>query len=128
VVTQISTQLDNLRLAFPECRAIAYADLGAQMILVKSSAAEVPQERWDELCVTGFDLMSGEPAQLALRAMSSGTVAAQALVIQVEEMAVFLRSGWNEDDAIFCVADLTLPVRAFVDEAGALLDWIARDD
>lgn len=125
---QISAHLDQLRSAFPDCRAIAYSDLGAQMILVTSADEDMPQERWDDLCDTGVALLTGEPAQHAIRAMIRGVGTAHAIVLDADEMGLFVRSGPNPEDAILCVARLTLPVTEFIAQAGDLLGRIAQDD
>lgn len=125
---QIAAHLDQLRSDFSDCRAIAYADLGAQMILVTSAAEDMPQERWDDLCDTGVALLAGEPARQACRAMIVGETAAHAIVLDAGELGLFLRSGANPEDAILCVARPSLPVTEFIAQAGAALGRIAQDD
>lgn len=124
----ISTQLNQLRLALSDCQAVAYADLESQMVLAKSAAADVPQERWDQLCETGFALLVGEQGQVARKAMNDSRDIGYAMVLTAHEIAVFVRSPSNAEDAILSVAKPSLTVKDFVNEAQNLLREIAQDD
>lgn len=123
----ILTRLDQLRLTFHECQAVAYADLGARMILVTSTAIDLPQERWDDLCHTGFALLTGAPSEEASRVMRNEDTVSHALVLEGQELGLFLRSQSNGEDVLLCVSSPSLPINEFMEKAGVVLDGIAQD-
>lgn len=125
---QISAQLDQLRKTFSGCQAIAYADLRTQMILAMSTADDIPQERWEYLCDTGVALLTGDPARQASNAMLNGNSITHALIVEQDELGLFVRSNAILDDAILCVAHPTLQVLDFVAHAQDVLGRMADDD
>lgn len=99
----ISDQLDAMRGDFPECRAVAFADLASGLVLRASTQRKLPQERLDRLCETARTVLTGEPTDLAARLLGSRPT--EAVVDNGDTVLIFVRSPVEEGDAICLECD-----------------------
>ena len=113
-------ELDLLRDANPGCQMVAFADLGAQMILVTDSGTSHPREVLDALCNEAATLLGkkGTPA-LGQRPNNAAVWATQA------SLRVFLRAPGEPNDVLCCVCAPNMNVGKFVASASACLDRIS---
>lgn len=101
---QIPAQLDQIRAEHSACSILAYADIGAGMILAKSADDVLAQERWDGLCLTAKELLAGAPGVEGAKALdATADDITYAIVIEAAEVGLFVRSNLNPDDACCCV-------------------------
>ena len=127
---EISQVLDELRTKFPACHSIAYADITTSMILGISARKPVPQERWDGMCDTAVEMLSGDAAARICQVLSGTTATDIQYVIIVEgfEFGLFIKSETNPADAFCCLFAHSLPLDAFIvmaQEHLALIEQVA---
>ncbi len=58
----VQDELDDLRAGFPGCSLVAFADLGAQIVLVSSSAETARRDTLDSLCRGAVSLFEAASA------------------------------------------------------------------
>lgn len=117
----VQTLLTGLRDRFPACESVAFADLSAGMILATSTARDLPQERWDDLCDTAVAMMRGDVAGLTGAIYPDGP--GFAILRDKDEIGIFVRSATAPDDSLCCVCRPQVEVLALI---AAARDSLAR--
>ena len=123
----ILDQLDALREQFPDCLAVAYADISSGIVLCVSAREKHPQEHLDSLCTTAADLFNGATAGTFSTALTSDADALfeEGLVLTQSETCLFLRSPQDPKEAMFCVCSARIDLDAFKARAKQQLNAIA---
>lgn len=113
-----SEDLDLLQRQFPDCTTLAFADIGAGMVLVTNSDAALEQHALNRLC-----------AEAAATLASQGGLSPQAAMIcTTDEVRVFLRADKHPDDVLICICGPLLDLPAFRAAAQATLSRLAAAD
>ena len=115
----LAEKLDGLRLKYPECKTLAFADVSTGMVLYASADESLKQEQLDSLCGTAVEMLSGSIAMRVGEAISeqSSTGIFQAIIIERDEVGIFLKSMSNPVDALCCVCTSDIALGAFIKEA-----------
>ncbi|KIC10858.1 hypothetical protein RA19_08915 [Leisingera sp. ANG-M1] len=119
----LSSHLARLRGQERDCRLAAFGDIGACIVLRKSSDADHPQEYLDELCHQarrGFGLLDA----------AAGEVQAGAddvLVLTPGEARVYVRAPDGSGDALLCVCSSVEAAQRLVTPARELLAVLAGE-
>lgn len=116
----VAIELDALRKAVPGCSLVIFGDLFSQITLCVSSSKKYRQEQLDSFCASASNLLDGEVANSVARVLGvpSGTSLSQAVVIQSNEMQVFLRSPFEDADVLCCVGPMGMEVDGISAQAG----------
>ena len=127
---RIADRIENIRQQFPDCRTIVYADISANNVLASSAASQLGQEHLNDLCETAVHLLTGTSAEQVARVWSdTGSVRRgvyQAIIIELPEIGIFLRSVSNPTDALCCVCAPSINVAPFVTNAREHLEAIGQ--
>ncbi|MEO9649998.1 MAG: hypothetical protein ABJ360_20105 [Roseobacter sp.] len=67
----IGAELNDFLDRFPECLAVAYADLSTGLVLASRSIEQMAQEKLDALCEIGRDCLLGENAVAVSQAFAN---------------------------------------------------------
>lgn len=110
-----SEDLDLLQRQFPDCTTLAFADIGAGMVLVTNSAAGLEQHALNRLCAE---------AAAALTA-ADGLSPLGVMVCSADELRIFLRADAHPDDVLICISRPGLDLGRFHIEAHATLGRLA---
>jgi hypothetical protein len=102
----------------PALRAVAFADLSTNMVLLSESRAPMLREAFQSLCASGGALLSAVDAEPP----DPETACDAALSVQAEQLDIFLRVPGAPDDALCCICEPTIDVDAFLADARACLD------
>ncbi|MEM6939172.1 MAG: hypothetical protein AAF943_03475 [Pseudomonadota bacterium] len=130
---KISERLNNVRLAFPECDTVAYADISTQTVLSSSAPDGLRQEHLNDLCATAAGMFADPSSkELAdLLAPAKGEAAAgevyQVILMDAREVGIFLRSVSNPNDALCCLCDPSIDIAAFLPAVRLQLEEIGQD-
>ncbi len=123
----IMEQLEELRAAFAQCRALALADLASGTIYRVSAREKQPQERFDAMCAAAAEVFCRPPGDALARA--SGHEEARALnevmLFRGDDLCIFLRAPWDPGEAVLCLCEAALDVDAFLEAARERLAQIA---
>lgn len=116
----VQDDLDKLRVAFPGCTMVAFADLGARIVLVSSSAETARRDVLDGLsrsAVSAFDFAAraGVPA---------ADLALQCTAGQVE---IYLRDPARPDDALCAHCTVAMDLDGFLSAARSALSALAGE-
>ena len=125
----LTEKLDELRLKHPGCRTLAFADISTSTILYASAEEHLRQEHLDSLCGTAMEMLNGGIAT-HVRGVFSGhedSDVYQAIIIEVAEVGVFLKSTTNPADALCCVCSLSIDLGRFVQNARESLTQLGQD-
>ena len=113
-----SEDLDLLQRQFPDCTTLAFADIGAGMVLVTNSDAALEQHALNRLC-----------AEAAATLAAQGGLSPQAAMIcAADEIRVILRADKHPDDVLICICSPSLDLPAFRAAAQATLGRLAAAD
>lgn len=126
----MSDILDDLRAQFAACELIAFADMTAQMVLMKSAQTRMPQERWDGLCAMAKDVLRGPAADHALDCLDAPKQAtlSRAAVLNAKECDIFLTTAAAPDFVLCAVGGAGFSVTRFLAAAQPVLDQLVQDD
>lgn len=117
----LDQHLDALRGALPACRAAAYIDLQAELVLTASTVPGLRREMLDALAEAARRLFAAE-------ALSGDMAADLAVVLTVEDAHVFVRDGDEPGEALCCLCSLGTDVELIASEArGALTRILAAE-
>lgn len=114
----VTERLDQLRTKMPECVAVAFADLSAQMVLSVSTRTRQPQEALDNLSVAAADLLNGpvaEPFTGTLAAENAGI--GHAVTQTRSETRIYVRSATDPAEALCCICGPTVDISAVLRHA-----------
>lgn len=114
--------LDSLADAFDACHTVAFADLGAKMVLVTNGSTDAKRETLNALCrEAAISLGGGDRAPL-------GNTACQMVVAATPAYTrVFLRDAAEPNDAICCICDPAIDLDTFLPAAQACLTAALSD-
>ena len=118
----LSDHLAQLRGREPDCRLAAFGDIGACIVLRKSSAAEHPQEYLDELCQQarrGFGMLDAGSGAEAL--------ADDVLVLTPGEARIYIRAADGSGDAVLCVCSSAAAAQRLAGPARDVLASLAEE-
>ncbi len=126
---ELAEKLDDLRLKFPGCRTLAFADISTGMVLCASAADHLRQEHLDSLCSTAAEMLNGSIAKPVCDAFADNenTGIFQAIIIEPTEIGIFLKSRHNPADALCCVCAPTIELGAFLQDARENLSRFGQD-
>ncbi|MFQ6551268.1 hypothetical protein AAD018_002865 [Aestuariibius insulae] len=122
----ISDDLDSLREQFPECSAIAFADLSARMVLVTSSRKILRQEALDALCAEASLLFEGAGGTSALSV--TGDVSDTAVVATPDGINLFLRATAEPADLLCLLCSPEVDTAGLLAQARPSLDRISSGE
>ncbi len=117
----VQEDLEELRTSFDGCSLLAFADLGAQIVLVSSSAETARRDALDGLCRSAVALFDAagkahEPdADTALHC-SGGTI------------EIYLRSPQQREDALCALCTTDTDVDGFLRAARKILVSLTQED
>lgn len=117
----VSDSLSAVVSAFPQARAVAFADLSASMILASQGKADVTQEHLDRLCKQARASFDDPLFSLSVEAFGEPR---GALVLGPDGVRVFLRSESEPADALCCICDHGIDLAGFVAKLRETLDQI----
>ncbi len=125
----ILDKLEALRETFPECFAIALADISSGTVLCVSAAKKQRQEHLDSLCATAAEVFEGETAVTFAKATSAtGASALQESVVMGKfETFIFLRSPLDPKEAMLCICSGKIDVDRFLQNARSSMNKIATE-
>ncbi len=127
----ISERLKSMRLAYPECVTIAFADISTQTVLASSHRMGHRQEHLNDLCATAVEMFATPPAQelVQLLELEGGPEPSlhQVVIREVDEVGIFLKSLSNPTDAMCCVCGPNIDIASFMAAARSQLEEIGTD-
>lgn len=104
-------KLASVTAAYPQVRAVAFADLSSSMVLASQGRANVTQEHLDRLCREARTSFDDPLFGLSVQAFGEPH---SAVVLGPETFRVFLRSEDDPADAICCVCDHGIDLTGFL--------------
>lgn len=123
----ILEHLDQLCGQFPDCTAVAYADLATGMVLAARSAVKLPQEQIDLLGLTAVEVLTGRVAAAFAHPQAPGDLLLTALVIEDAAVALFLRSPAPATEVLCCECAARIDLPRFTRAARAVLMQMAAE-
>lgn len=117
----VQDDLEELRTAFDGCSLLAFADLGAQIVLVSSSAETARRDALDGLCRTAVALF-----HIAGKAEESDTDTA--LNCAGGNVEVYLRDPERREDALCALCSVETDIDGFLRAARKMLTSLAQED
>lgn len=117
----VAERMQLLRDQFPECTLVAFADLAAEMVLSVNADTARIQEEINGLCATATDALGG-PSIDAIFANGAESGVFEAVLVERQEIGVFLRSTVKQSDAFCCVCTPRISLGEFLPAARAALD------
>ena len=123
---EVEERMRSLRTQFPECTLMAFADLSAWMILSVIADTSRMQEEISGLCSTANDVLSCTASGSLCSLITNGTDtnAFEAILIEHEEVGVFLRSTVKQNDAFCCVCSAQISLSHFLPAVRAAIDTL----
>jgi hypothetical protein len=116
----IADEINELREEFDGCALVAFADLTAKMVLLKSSEKKIPQENLDHLCAEAAVLFKGATARL-----NKDAAPVTAIVADGEKSNIYLRDTADSEDVLCCVCGNEVDLTAFLAAARTRISQIA---
>ncbi|MBA3909785.1 MAG: hypothetical protein C0524_07815 [Rhodobacter sp.] len=107
--------------AYPQARAVAFADLSSSMILASQGRDDVTQEILDRLCKQARASFDDPLFSLSVEAFGEPH---GAIVMGLESVRVFLRSESEPADALCCICDHGIDLAGFVARIRETLEHI----
>ncbi len=104
-------QLASVTAAYPQVRAVAFADLSSSMVLASQGRANVTQEHLDRLCREARTSFDDQLFGLSVQAFGEPH---SAIVLGPDSLRVFLRSEDDPADAICSVCDHDIDLAGFL--------------
>ena len=128
---KIADRLDHLRIEFPGCSTLAYADISTETVLASSSEGGLRQDHLNDLCATAVEMFA-TPSTTALRdvvgtAGDHDNCIFQVIIMDAQQIGVFVRSTNSPTDALCCVCDPSLDIPAFLPIVRQNLEAIGQD-
>lgn len=108
--------------AFPEARAVAFADLSSSMILASQGAGDVTQEHLDQLCKQARASFDDPLFALSVEAFGEPH---GAMIVGEDSVRLFLRSEAEPADALCCICEHGIDLTGFVAKIRETLDGIS---
>jgi hypothetical protein len=105
----------------PALRAVAFADLSTRMVLISESRTPMLREAFQALCLRGGALLSAVDSD----PIDPATACDTALVVEDEDIGVFLRVPGAPSDALCCLCEPTIEIDGFLADARDCLDRLA---
>jgi len=120
----VAKRMQSLRDQFPECTLMAFADLEAGMVLSVSADTSRMQEEISSLCSTAKTVLSHQANGPIEALISNGSDAGvfEAVLIEPEEVGVFLKSTIKQSDVFCCVCTSRISLQRFLPAVRAALD------
>lgn len=124
----VAIELDVLRKTIPGCSLVIFGDLFSQITLCVSSSRKYRQEQLDSFCASASNLLDGEVANSVARVLGvpRGASLSQAVIIQSDEMQVFLRSPFEDVDVLCCIGPMDMEVSGISAQAGRTFQKIGE--
>jgi len=125
----ITERLECVRLEFPECKTVAYADISTNMVLSTSAEIALRQEHINSLCNTAVEMLGGHSTSQLRNVLGEGrdTDVFQVIIIEPTEVGIFLRSTMRPTEALCCVCSPSIKLGPFLAGARRHLDKIGQD-
>lgn len=121
----VNTHLDAVREAVPECVAVAFADLGAKMVLSVSTRTKQPQEALDDLSNAAVQLLDGPAANAVADSFSKHkSPVSHAITHNRSETRIYLRADGSASEALCCICSPTVDIDAILRHAQTALTRI----
>lgn len=118
----VSESLAAVVKAHPQAQVVAFADLSASMILASQGKPTVTQEHLDQLCKQARASFDDPLFSLSVEAFGEPH---GAVVMGPQTVRVFLRSESEPADALCCICDHGIDLRAFVAKLHETLEQIS---
>ena len=110
--------------AVPECTALCYVDMSADLVLATEARRRRPQEVFNSLCALARDVLQQGPAQ---RLAKDATGSADIAVLAGERgTLVFTRAHGHEGHALCLLCDPTEDVDNLGDQTRAMREAVAN--
>lgn len=107
--------------AYPQARAVAFADLSSNMILASQGRDDVTQEHLDRLCKQARASFDDPLFSLSVEAFGEPHAS---VVMGSDSVRVFLRSESEPADALCCICDHGIDLAEFVSKIRETLEHI----
>lgn len=124
-----SAHISSLRESIPGCRALAFVDLSARLVLRADSDPPMGQETLDALCTRAALALTAPVGPAAQAALESPASPREAAMMHPERMEVYVRAQGDIEDALCAIL---LPGTAIVQALDTLRagidDLVAAED